>query len=40
MAEKLAVVDRNENEDGPTNVDCWQLGLKNRLLAEMLTLDG
>ncbi len=36
----MEVVDFNNTEDGPVNVECWQLRLKCNTLAEMMQDDG
>jgi hypothetical protein len=39
-AEKNSVVDHHENEDGPTNVNCWNIRLRVNILSEMIQRDG
>jgi len=34
--EKIDVVEFNNTEDGPVNIECWQLRLKCNTMAEMM----
>ena len=36
----MAVVEFNESEDGPVNLECWQLRLQCNGLADMMQRDG
>lgn len=38
--EKIDVVEFNNTEDGPVNIECWQLRLKCNTMAEMMQDDG
>lgn len=40
FAEKESVVEHHEIGEGPTNLLCWKLRLRNHALAEMVSQDG
>ena len=40
VAHELDVENQNEEEDGPTNLEAWQLREKNLNLIKMLKDDG